>query len=85
MLTMTMYHYHSRLSLLGKMFDECLIFPDPGMQIEHGLFISRMYQGGIIAKDGMLPSIGDRIVQVGGSHLYLESTHATNTLLIMVN
>ncbi|XP_071107685.1 LOW QUALITY PROTEIN: disks large homolog 5-like [Haliotis cracherodii] len=37
---------------------------DPGMQIEHGLFISRMYQGGIIAKDGMLPSIGDRIVQV---------------------
>lgn len=34
------------------------------MQIEQGLFISAVHPGGVIAKDGMLPSFGDRVISI---------------------
>ncbi|XP_055954932.1 disks large homolog 5 [Patella vulgata] len=48
------------LQLLLSCQKEC------GIHIEQGLFICGVYTGGIIAKDGMLPSVGDRIIHING-------------------
>ncbi|KAK0049149.1 disks large 5-like isoform X1 [Biomphalaria pfeifferi] len=40
---------------------------DPGVQIEQGLFISRICPGGLVAKYGMLPCIGDRIISINNT------------------
>ncbi|XP_041362513.1 disks large homolog 5-like [Gigantopelta aegis] len=39
---------------------------DPGISIEQGLFIARISPGGMIAKDGIMLSVGDRIVKING-------------------
>ena len=40
------------------------ISPDSGIKVEQGLFISRICPGGVVAKFGMLPCVGDRIINV---------------------
>ncbi|CAG5124909.1 unnamed protein product, partial [Candidula unifasciata] len=37
---------------------------DPGIHIEQGLFIGHIYPAGVIAKYGVLPCVGDRIVSI---------------------
>ena len=50
-----------------------LLFSDPGITIEQGLFIARVSPGGVIAKDGIMLSAGDRIVKV--SALIISFVH----------
>ncbi|KAK3761794.1 hypothetical protein RRG08_010119 [Elysia crispata] len=37
---------------------------DSGIKVEQGLFISRICPGGVVAKFGMLPCVGDRIINI---------------------
>ncbi|CAL1527985.1 unnamed protein product [Lymnaea stagnalis] len=40
---------------------------DSGIQIDQGLFISRICPGGLVAKYGMLPCVGDRIISINNT------------------
>lgn len=45
---------------------------ESGIQVEQGLFISHVCPGGVVAKYGVLPCVGDRIISV--SSLFFDRT-----------
>ncbi|KAK7500983.1 hypothetical protein BaRGS_00007863 [Batillaria attramentaria] len=51
------------------------------IQIEQGLFISAVHPGGVIAKDGMLPSFGDRVISI--NHQSAENMSAREAMKLL--